>query len=430
MKTLVKKIFHNWGLKLASLLLAFVLWFLVAQVGDPQDVTYFSNIPVKLVNTALLENENKVYEILDGSDQVRVTVRAPRSVIKELRSSDILAEADVSKLTDINTIAISFSVQNLNSDSIQSIKGDHDVVKLAVEEKLSKWIRIQYRTTGEVAEGYMVASATSDQNMIEVTGPKSVIERVNYAAVTVDVTGATTRMTLNAETELFDKDGEKVESAGIRKNADYVLMSVEVLAVKEVPIELRVMGVPADGYLATGEVKCEPSTVKIAGSAMMLSNISKIVIPEEALNITGESSTMETTITLKDYINDNIRFADSSFNGRVKATVYIEPKVQKDLQISQDKIRIINIPENFRTELPEAEEPYKLTIAGLNAAVSAVNLEDIQGVIDLKAWMESEGIEELDNGVYSIPVKFNLTDEVTQENEIILKITIMKLEDM
>lgn len=430
MKTLVKKIFHNWGLKLASLVLAFVLWFLVAQVGDPQDVTYFSNIPVKLVNTSLLENENKVYEILDGSDQVRVTVRAPRSVIKELRSSDILAEADVSKLTDINTIAISFSVQNLNSDSIQSIKGDHDVVKLTVEEKLSKWIRIQYRTTGEVAEGYMVASATSDQNMIEVTGPKSVIEKVNYAAVTVDVTGATTRMTLNAETELFDKDGEKVESTGIRKNADYVLMSVEVLAVKEVPIELRVMGVPADGYLATGEVKCEPSTVKIAGSAMMLSNISKIVIPEEALNITGESSTMETTITLKDYINDNIRFADSSFNGRVQATVFIEPKVQRDLQITSEKISMINIPENFRAELPETEEPYKLTISGLNAAVSEVNLEEVRGVIDLKAWMAEEGIEELDNGVYSIPVKFSLTDEVTQENEIIVKITIMKLEDM
>ena len=93
-----KRIFKNWGLKLASLLLAFILWFLVVQIEDPIGNKTFNNITVRLVNTELLENENKVYEVLDGTDTVDVTVSAPNSIREQLRAADIVAEADISKL--------------------------------------------------------------------------------------------------------------------------------------------------------------------------------------------------------------------------------------------------------------------------------------------------------------------------------------------
>ncbi len=48
-----KKLLHNWGLKLASLVLAFVLWFLVVQSDKPKDTKTFSNVPVKLTNVEL-----------------------------------------------------------------------------------------------------------------------------------------------------------------------------------------------------------------------------------------------------------------------------------------------------------------------------------------------------------------------------------------
>ena len=46
-----KLLTRNLGLKLASLVLAFVLWFLVAQIYDPKDTVTFNNIQVKLTNT-------------------------------------------------------------------------------------------------------------------------------------------------------------------------------------------------------------------------------------------------------------------------------------------------------------------------------------------------------------------------------------------
>ena len=184
-----KKIFHNWGLKLGSVVIAFGLWLLVVQIYDPQDTTVFYGIPVTLTNTELLDQQDKVYEVIDGIDTVRVTVRAPKSVISELRTADIVAEADMSKLTEINTIAISYYVLN---HEVYSVTGNPEVLKLNVEDRSSKWVGVRYGTVGEVAEGYMVYSVEPDQTRIEVSGPESAVAQISYASVQIDVTGAVT----------------------------------------------------------------------------------------------------------------------------------------------------------------------------------------------------------------------------------------------
>lgn len=420
-----KKIFHNMGLKLASLLLAVVLWFLVIQIDDPQDTTRFSNIPVTLINTELLDKENKVYEVLDNTDTVQVTVRAPRSVIKELRASDIIAVADVSKLTDINTIVISYDFQA----GIESVKGDHDVVRLSVEDRATKWIGLLSQTVGETAEGYIVAGVTPDQNRIEVTGPKSAVERISYARVEVDVSGASSNMSLNVEPRLYDSDGNLLELSGVKMNESYVRTSVEILATKEVPVELNVTGVPAEGYLATGVVESSVATVTIAGTPGALSGVSKISVPEEELDITDESSDLVTTINIREYLPENVRFADSSFNGRVTATVYIEPVAEKTYQLGPEDFDIVNVPEGYEVEIAETEEPYELRISGLEAAVTAVLQETVRGRADIAEWMLEEEIEEPDTGVYLIPVTFSLPEDVTIENEILLRLDFIKVEE-
>lgn len=420
-----KKILNNLALKLASLVLAFVLWFLVIQIDDPSDSATFYSIPVTLKNTELLEKENKVYEVLDGTDSINVTVRAPRSVIKQLRSSDVVAEADMSRLTEVNTIAISIDVPNVDVDSVT---GKPDVLKLSVEERASKWIRVQYSTVGEVAEGYMVSKASPDQTLIEVTGPKSAVERISYAGIEIDVSGASADLSANVETVLYDADGNPLELSGITKNVSYVHMSVEVLAVKEVPIELNVMGVPADGYLATGVAESEPSTVRIAGSANALANISRISIPEEELNITGETGNMVNVINIKEYLPSGVKIADSFFNGRITVTVYIEPEYEKSFEVQTGSIAVTNVPEGLEAEFAETEEPYQLTVSGLEEAVTAIQQNAIRGTVDVAAFMEEKGLTDLKGKTYAIPVSIDLGDEITIEKELEVRLTFKEVE--
>lgn len=418
-----KKIFHNWALKLGSLVLAFLLWLLVIQFDDPKEPKTFRGIPVTLTNTQLLDEQGKVYQVLENTDAVTVTVRAPRSIIDELSASDIVAVADMSKLTEINTIAISFSVQNV--DNVDSIKGNPDVLKLNVEDRKTKWINVQYSTIGEVAEGYMVASAQLDQTRIEITGPQSAVDQVSYASVDIDVSGAASSLSANVEIQLHDANDNLLELNSITKNVNYIRVAVEVLATKEVPIVLSTQGVPAEGYLATGQISCDPSNVMIAGTASALSNVSRIVIPAEQLDITGATANVEETINIRNLLTDsNVRLADSNFNGNVTVTVYIAPIVERTLEMPPENIAIRNVPEGVSVLREEREEPYRLTLSGLGSAVNAVQAEDLGAGVDLAAWMQAQGLEELDPGVYHIPVTFSLPENVSAENTVTIQITI------
>lgn len=422
-----KKLLHNWTLKLASLVLAAILWFLVVQIEDPKDTKTFNNVPVRLTNTELLEKENKVFEVLDNTDTVSVTVRAPKSTFEKMRASDIVAEADISKLTDINTIGISYSVQNV--DTVDSIEGNHEVVRLNVEDKSTKWIKVTYTTVGEVAEGYIVASAAPDQTLIEVSGPKSVIERISYAGVEIDVSGATSNLSANVDISLFDKENAPIEQEkSVTKNVDFVHMTVEVLATKDVPVEVNYMGIPAEGFMATGVVLSEPATVKIAGTSGALSNISKISIPEDRLNITGESSDMTDIVNLREYLPENIRLADGRFNGKVTVTIYIEPIVQKTLEVPAANITVTNVPEGLEAQLPEDTEIYTLQVSGLDALITPLRQTAVRGSVDIAAWMEKQGIKELPPGVHTVPVTFDLAEEITR-NEITVRVTVRRITD-
>jgi len=405
-----KLLTRNLGLKLASLVLAFVLWFLVAQIYDPKDTVTFNNIQVRLVNTELLEEEGKVYEVLDNSNLVRVTVTGPQSIVKsELRRSDIVAEADMSKLTDINTIAITYYCENISNDSVE-IKGNHDSVRLNVEDKTSKWIKLESNTIGDVASGYMIGNVTLDQTNIEVTGPKSAISQVDHAGVDINVTDSTTSLSANVDIKLYDADDNELVLESVKKNVDSAYMTVEVLATKEVPVEIEYMGVPEDGYMATGEVESSVPTVRIAGIASALVGISAITVPEDRMNITGD---LVDIINLKEYLPSNVRLADKGFDGKITATVYIEPIDTKDLTIPADNISITGVPDGMEAEVTSTAEEYNITVSGLTRDVSILRDSSVTGILNLTQWMEDNGVEELTPGTYTIPVTFNLAEDIT-----------------
>lgn len=423
-----KSLTHNLGLKLASLVLAFVLWFLVAQIYDPKDTVTFNNIQVKLINTDLLDQEGKVYEVLDNSNLVRVTVTGPQSIVKsELRRSDIVAEADMSKLTDINTIAITYYCENVSNDSVE-IKGNHDSVRLNVEDKASKWIKLESTTIGEVASGYMIGNVTLDQTNIEVTGPKSAIVQIDHAGVDINVADSTSSLSANVDIKLYDADGKELSYENVKKNVDSAHMTVEVLATKEVPVEIKYMGVPEDGYMATGEVESSKPTVKIAGTASTLAGISAITVPEDRMNITGQSGNLVDIINLKEYLPSNVRLADKSFDGKISATVYIEPVETKELSIPAENITISGEPEGMEAEIVTLADTYDITVSGLDRDVSVLRENTVTGVLDLQKWMEDNGAEEMTSGNYTIPVTFNLPEDVTVENDVNIHIKLKNKE--
>lgn len=423
-----KKLLHNWGLKLASLVLAFVLWFLVVQSDNPKETTTFSNVPVKLTNVELLENENKVYKVLDNTDVVRVTVCAPRRTIEKMRASDIVAEADFSKLTDINTVAISYSINSadIDSTSIDYYRGNHEAVRLSVEEKATRSIALKSNTIGHPASGYMLGNISLDQNIIEVSGPKSVMETLKEARVDINVENASSNLSANVEIQLYDNDGNVVKQENIKQHVDYAHISVEVLAVKQVPIEVQYSGTVEKGYMVTGVVETDPPSVMIAGTMANIAQVAQITIPETDISVEGAVENVVTTIDIKDYLPDNIRLADSVYNGKVTTTIYVEAVQEKNLYIPVENLSVSNVPQGYHAVLLDGTESYELRVRGLRGQLAQLHGSTLGGTIDVGQWMRSQRLTKPTLGAHYMPVTFTLEDNIEEVEPVLVSVTIQE----
>ena len=201
---------RNIGLKLASVFLAVVLWLVVNAINNPTVPQGYYNIPVKLLNTDLITKSGQVYEVMDGTDVIsRVTVRAPRSVINQLKEENIIATADVNDISSLDTIAIKLSTDRFGRD-INSITGSIDTVKLKIENEKSKSLALKTTTSGQIADGYLIGDITPDQNLVRISGPESVIEQIVKAQVDIDISGMTSDIVTNAEIKLYDSENNEI----------------------------------------------------------------------------------------------------------------------------------------------------------------------------------------------------------------------------
>ena len=422
-----KKLTNNLSLKICSCVFAVLLWLVVVNVDNPVKTKQFDNITVKMQNTNLITEEGLVYEILDSTGTVSVSVSAPRSYLELLSKDDIVAVADFENITAANTINITYYSKRYN-DRITNFKGNIESVKLNIEPKKMLQLVLKTRTTGEVEDGYVVGKVTTDQNQVRISGPESVVEQIKSAVIAVDISGTTTDIATYADVKLYDAEEKEITSPSIVKNVDSVKVNIEILATKTVPIQYSVMGTPASGYRHTGEITGIPSDITIAGNVETLKNITRIEIPSEALNINGKKENLVANINVKSYLPDGISIADSDYSGKAVVTVYIEKEQEKELQLSERNIEITNIPDDYKVTVDKDSE-IVLKMAGLQADISEVLTSDIVGKIDIAAYMEEKGINRLQEGEYTIEASFELNENITVVEPVKVKLIVQGPEE-
>lgn len=418
---------HNLGLKLASVFSAVILWLVVTTINNPTVSDYYHNIPVKLLNTELITDSGQVYEVIDGTDTIgTVTVRAPHSVLSELKSENIIATADVSELSSLDTISIKLTT-DISSKDISSITGNIDTVKLKIENKKTKALSLKATVSGQVTEGYMVGDITTDQNLVRVSGPESVIEQITRASVDVDVTGMTTDIVTNAEIRLYDADDNVINADNITQNIKTVGVKVGIWQTAVVPVNFSTTGIPAAGYQETGEIEGNGTSVTIAGKASVIKGISEIAIPAEAVDITDASEDYTTEIDIRNYLPANVFLADSE-DAKKTITVRIEAEMSKKLEIRQERVRITNKPEGYDASISGLEESFVIEVIGLSRDVAALQASAISGTVDIAKWMEQNGMEDPEPGYYTVEVDFGLPEDVRLLEPVTVTMHISKTE--
>lgn len=428
-----KRITDNLGLKILALMCAVVLWFIVVSLNDPVIYNRFSDIPVKIINADAVTSQGKVYEVLDGTDTIDVTVYAKRSIIESIGRENIVAVADMQELTFMDTVSIKLST-NKNNDKLDSIKSNIENLKVQIENMQKIQMVVETATIGEPAEGYMIGEVRTDQNLVQLSGPESVISLVNKAVVEVGIDGITTDIKTEAPLRLYDADGNLIEDGSITASVNKFSVGVSILQTKTVPINLNVTGTPAVGYELTGKTEYSPETVRIAGKASILKNVASIEIPQEVLDVTGLTSNLATSINVKQYLPDGVSLADSTFSGKISVTIAVEKEVEAPFEMPKGNIAILNVPADMEAEIIGENDNLQVQLTGLTQYLNTLQGAQLTGMVDLNTLItnteqQGENENKLQAGNYSMEVTLSLPEGVRVKQPLLVNISLKEKEE-
>ncbi len=371
MKSRIKsKILDNFVMKLLSVVIAFILWLVVMNVSDSMITVKIKGIPVQQKNGEALEELDKVYDVAKG-DTVDITVKGRRSVVESLDVDDFIATADLSTMSITNTVQITVTSKNGGIRDEISITCVDNVMRLNLEEKISLQYSVKVKAQGDVKSGYAVCGYQTSPNIITVEGPKSAVEKVTEVAVNVDVANAASPMDLEGTVVLYDAYGDEINNDKITVSQEAVKVHVDIYPTKEVPVEVDVKGSPKEGYTMSG-VLYQPQTINIAGEAGDLDNIEKIVIDD--VYVSGMDADLETTVTLKDYLPDNIFLENAG--EEVVITVGVEELVSREIVLKAEDVSVLQKTSNKDYYL-ELSEDFAVVVTGLDSSVEEVTIDKL-----------------------------------------------------
>lgn len=400
------RIFHNWALKVSSVVIAVVLWFVIYTIDDQPSTKYLYNVPVTFLNTEAITDDDKVYQVLDGTDVVRrITIKTTTSVSADLRDSDIKVEADFSKMKLDGTVELNIYSERHNDDI--TFKATSEELRLKVEDKVQKYLSLDSEMKGQLAEGYIIGADKLSPNRISVSGAESIMNTISKAVAVVDISGVSEDMFTYADIVLYDAAGNEVSKERLEMDMTQVSATVEVLATKKVPVTYVAVGTPAEGFVPKGEYTSAITEVVIAGKRSVLNSVSEIVVQDEAITLENAAQDVMVRVDLDNYLPAGIIRADrQTHNGQVDVTFHIAPIVDREITLRAGQVEITNIPEGYGIEYVSRSAEFKVVVRGADYLLEGLSSSDIRATVDIAAWMAETGEETLVNdGAYiAVPV--------------------------
>ena len=406
-----EKIFKNLSLKILSVVFAVVLWTIIVNIYDPTTSYTFSNVSVQLINTESLTDKNYSYEIVDGG-KISVYVSGPKSVVTNIKASDIVATADLSKIRAFaDYVDIHVSVVR-NGQTLNNVEAapKTSAVRLSIENRDTKTINVNTEVTGKPADGYALVKQTLNPTSIKVTGPSSIIDTIDHAGITFDVTGATDEVHGDADIHLYDEEENEIKDVSVDLSQSSVSYTAQVVRIKTVAVEAGYSGTPKDGYTISS-VTLNQNYVQVYGDENALNNLEKIVIPSNNINVDELDKDRIYKFSLENYIDKSLHILK---NSRVEVTVKVGTTTTKSITLNTSDIRVIGLDTSMTYGF--ADKTYNIEIEGNTDLVSTIDTSKISVSADLSTY-KSSGTVDIKLSV-SLPEGISLKNDVTVKAEL------------
>ena len=188
-------------MKVLSVGVAILFWFVVAFTISPTITTTVSDVPITISGSN--ETLSSVgLDVVDGQNRtVRVKVEGRREVVGSLKPSDIVVYPVLTSVTEAGKYTCSLRAVKADSAADFTILSvSPEQVELTFDRVKTLKTELSVAVSGYTAEeGYILGSSAANPKEITVKGPESAVDQVAKAEVRLD--GKDTKLAKTAKVE-------------------------------------------------------------------------------------------------------------------------------------------------------------------------------------------------------------------------------------
>lgn len=409
-----KRLTNNFWMKILSLAIAIVFWFVIINTKDPVESKIFRDVPVTVLNEDKVLEREKVLEVIEG-DTVDVKVEGRRSVLEKMTEADIVATADLTEVSFMDTVLIRASVPNHPEVSV--LNNGENMMKLSFEDYVTKHFSFKVKTMGETMSGYFVGDALPSPNIIQISGAESVLDKIKEVVLEVDVSGRSVDFTTTAVPVVYDMNGDVIGASkiDIQSGTENVTVNVPILASKEVELRVKTVGEVEEGYeILTESIEFQPEKILVAGTKEELDKLGSFLTVE--VNVAGQKGVIERNIqinTLLDKSLTSLRVVNEQiFSVKITVTPYVE----RVLEIPVSEIELRNVGEGLIATLVQTTG-VSVTLKCKTSRAPLITVDSLNPYVDLSGYTE---------GTYTLPLSLELPTKVLWGEEKELEVVITR----
>ncbi len=384
--SIMRKLYNSRAFWLIIALLASLsLWIYVISQETEEYKQTFRGVKVELVGEDILLNSRNMVVTDLSTSTVTVEISGPRRIVGSWSSDDLVAQIDVSKLTQSAFTSLQYTVKFPDGTDTSGVKTGlktPETVNFMVSAQTSKVVPVVGSFEGQVADGFTAETPEFDPATITVSGPETYLKRISRAWVSFGSQEIDSTYSVDTGYVLLDENGEECSTTGISFSTDTIKATLRVLAVKEVPLSIDLIDA-AGASSANTKVTIEPDSITLAGDTAILSGMNRISLA--TIDLSDFESTYSDTYLVK--YDDGLK--NISGTTEAKVTVEIIGLESRQYAVKQENMSCINVTDGYNAEV--LSEALVVRLRGSREQLEAVRGENIRVVADLKDYNTSVG---------------------------------------
>lgn len=411
-----KRLTNNFWMKVLSLAIAIVFWFMIINTKDPVESKTFRDVPVTVLNEDKVLEREKVLEVIEG-DTVDVKVEGRRSVLEKMTEEDIVATADLTEVSFMDTVLIRASVPN--HPEISVLNNGENMMKLSFEDYVTKRFSFKVKTVGETMSGYYVGDALPSPNIIQISGAESVLDKIKEVVLEVDVSGRSVDFTTTAVPVVYDMNGDVITPSkiDIQSGTESVTVNVPILASKEMIVRVKTMGEVAEGYeILTENIEFQPEKILVAGTKEDLDKLGTSLTVE--VSVAGQKGVIERNIQISTLLDSSLTSLRVVNEQIFSVKITVTPYVERDMEIPVSAIEFRNVGDGLTATIMQTTG-VPVTLKCKASRAPLITVDSLNPYVDLAGYTE---------GTYKLPLSLELPTKVLWGEEKEVEVTITRQE--